>query len=42
MYASHSGYVGIVEVLLKHPEVDVNEKSDVCSIPKLLFLIFNT
>ena len=29
MYASNAGKVDIVQILLKHPDVDVNIRSDV-------------
>ena len=38
MYASHSGSVDILEELVKHPEVGVNERSDVCSLLEALSL----
>ena len=30
MYASHGGNLNIIRALLNHPDVDINEKSDVC------------
>ena len=31
MYAASTGKVEIAQTLLKHPDVDINERSDVCS-----------
>ena len=30
MYASHGGNLDIIQALLNHPDVDINEISDVC------------
>ena len=38
MYASHSGIVDMLEALVKHPEVDINERSYVCSLLEVLYL----
>ena len=38
MHASHSGSVDILEALIKHPEVDLNERSDVCSLLEVMSL----
>lgn len=38
MYASYSGNVDILEVLVKHPEVDINERSNVRSLLEVLSL----
>ena len=31
MYASHGGNLNIIQALLNHPDVDINERSDVRS-----------
>ena len=32
MYASHGGNLDIIQALLNHPDVDINEISDVCKV----------